>query len=93
MAQKKQLGTVLRERKHVTESALEHALEEQKYKLATLGEILLESGKVSKPDLIAALEEVSGISYLDLETTPVDVRTPCLKVKASATPVAEEDLQ
>ncbi len=93
MAKKKQLGTVLRKRKHVSESALEHALEEQKYKLAMLGEILLESGKVSKPDLIAALEEVSGISYLDLETTPVDLRTQYVKVKASATPVAEEDLQ
>ncbi len=72
MAKKKQLGTVLRERKHVSESALEHALEEQKYKLAMLGEILLESGKVPKQDLIAALEEVSGLSYFDLETTPVD---------------------
>jgi type IV pilus assembly protein PilB len=72
MAKKKQLGTVLRERKHVSESALEHALEEQKYKLSMLGEILLESGKVAKPDLIAALEEVSGLSYVDLETTPVD---------------------
>ena len=72
MPKKKQLGTVLRERKHISESALEHALEEQKYKLAMLGEILLASGKVAKPDLIAALEEVSGVHYLDLEITPVD---------------------
>jgi type IV pilus assembly protein PilB len=69
---KKQLGTVLRERRHISESALEHALEMQKHKFAMLGEILLESGKVSKPDLISALEEVSGVSYVDLETTPVD---------------------
>ncbi len=72
MPKRKQLGTVLRERKHVSESALAHALQEQKYKLAMLGEILLASGKVAKPDLIAALEEVSGVHYLDLETTPVD---------------------
>ncbi|MFZ3212191.1 MAG: ATPase, T2SS/T4P/T4SS family [Terriglobales bacterium] len=72
MPRKKQLGTLLRERKHISESALEHALEEQKYKLAMLGEILLASGKVAKPDLIAALEEVSGVHYLDLESTPVD---------------------
>lgn len=72
MAKKKQLGTVLRERRHITESALEHALDLQKHKLAMLGEILLESGKVAKPDLISALEEVSGVSYLDLEVTPVD---------------------
>jgi type IV pilus assembly protein PilB len=72
MPRKKQLGTVLRERKHISDSALEHALEEQKHKLAMLGEILLQSGKVAKPDLIAALEEISGVRYLDLETTPVN---------------------
>ncbi len=72
MAKKKQLGAVLRERKHISESALENALELQKHKLTMLGEILLESGKVAKPDLISALEEVSGVTYLDLETTPVD---------------------
>jgi len=44
MPKRKQLGTVLRERKHVSESALAHALQEQKYKLAMLGEILLASG-------------------------------------------------
>jgi type IV pilus assembly protein PilB len=72
MPRKKQLGTLLRERKHISESALAHALEEQKYKLAMLGEILLANGRVAKPDLIAALEEVSGVRYLDLEITPVD---------------------
>jgi len=72
MRKRKQLGTLLREKKHLSESALEHALQEQKHKLAMLGEILLESGKVAKPDLIVALEEISGIPYLDLETTPVD---------------------
>ena len=72
MRKRKQLGTLLREKKHLSESGLEHALQEQKRKLAMLGEILLESGKVAKPDLVAALEEVSGIPYLDLETTPVD---------------------
>jgi type IV pilus assembly protein PilB len=72
MRKRKQLGTLLREKKHLSESALEHALQEQKQKLAMLGEILLESGKVAKPDLIMALEEVSGLQYLNLETTPVD---------------------
>jgi len=72
MAKKKQLGTVLRERRHISESALEHALEMQRHKLAMLGEILLESGKVSKPDLISALEEVGGVKYLDLEVAPVE---------------------
>jgi len=72
MRRKKQLGAVLRERKHVSESALQDALEEQKHKLAMLGEILLESGKVSKTDLIAALGEVSGVPYMNLETTPLD---------------------
>ena len=66
MPRKKQLGAVLRERRYISESALEHALEEQKYKLAMLGEILLASGKVAKPDLVSALEEVSGVRYLDL---------------------------
>jgi len=72
MPKRKQLGTVLREKNYLSASGLQQALEEQKHKLAMLGEILLESGKVAKPDLIAALEEVSGVRYLDLETTPVD---------------------
>jgi hypothetical protein len=72
MRKRKQLGVVLRERDHISQSALENALQEQKQKLALLGEILLKSGKVSKPDLVAALEEVSGVKYVDLETTPVD---------------------
>ena len=72
MAKKKQLGTVLRERRHISESALEQALEVQRHKFAMLGEILLESGKVAKPDLISALEEVSGVNYIDLDITPVD---------------------
>jgi len=72
MSKRKQLGSLLRERKQVSESALERALEEQKYKLAMLGEILLESGKVAKPDLVTALEEVNGVHYIDLQAAPVD---------------------
>jgi type IV pilus assembly protein PilB len=72
MSKRKQLGSLLRERKQVSESALERALEEQKYKLAMLGEILLESGKVAKPDLVTALEEVNGVHYIDLQAASVD---------------------
>jgi len=51
MSKRKQLGSLLRERKQVSESALERALEEQKYKLAMLGEILLECTRVTEKDL------------------------------------------
>jgi len=73
MAKRKKLGTVLRERQHISENELEKALQEQKQKLAMLGEVLLASGKVPKPHLIAALEEASGVRYLDLEVTPLDL--------------------
>ncbi|HEV8525630.1 MAG TPA: ATPase, T2SS/T4P/T4SS family [Terriglobales bacterium] len=69
---KKKLGEILRERNHLSEAALERALNEQKNKLAMLGEVLLEGGKVSKQDLTLALEEVSRSQYLDLAITPVD---------------------
>jgi len=72
MSKRKQLGSLLRERKQVSESALERALEEQKHKLAMLGEILLESGKVAKPDLVTALEEVNGVHYIDLQAASVE---------------------
>jgi len=73
MAKRKKLGTVLRERQHISENELEKALHEQKQKVAMLGEVLLASGKVPKPHLIAALEEASGVRYLDLDITPVDL--------------------
>lgn len=72
MPKKKQLGALLRERQHISETALQNALAEQKQKLSMLGEILLASGKIAKEDLIAALEEVSGVAYVDLESTPID---------------------
>ena len=72
MPKKKKLGAVLREREHISEHALEIALKEQKHEMAMLGEILLQGGKVAKSDLIAALEEISSVKYVDLETTPAD---------------------
>jgi type IV pilus assembly protein PilB len=69
---KKRLGELLTERQQISPYALEAAIEEQKKKLVMLGELLLQSGSVSKDDLTAALEELTGIPYVNADTTPVD---------------------
>lgn len=72
MRKKKKLGEVLRERQQISESVLEKALDDQKRKLAMLGELLLQGGKVAKADLVSALQEVVGVAYLDLANTQMD---------------------
>ena len=69
---KKKLGEVLRERRHISGEVLDSAIEEQKRKLGRLGELLLHKGAVQKDALVAALEEVTGASYVDASTAKVD---------------------
>lgn len=62
---RKRLGEILRDREHVSPNDLEQAVQEQVRNNGLLGEILLRTGKVSKSDLIAALEELTRTKYVD----------------------------
>lgn len=77
---KKRLGEVLRERGHVSTADLNQILLDQRGsgKRIHLGELLLQSNKVAKIDLISALAEVSDIPYLDC--TRVQVSPDALKL-------------
>ena len=71
MARKK-LGEVLRERQQISCEALDSAIQEQKKKLVRLGELLLHKEAVQKDELVSALEEVTGVAYVDASTADVD---------------------
>jgi type IV pilus assembly protein PilB len=62
---KKRLGEALHERGKITSGDLEKVIAEQQGKLIHLGELLLDRGMVAKADLASALEDTSGIPYLD----------------------------
>jgi type IV pilus assembly protein PilB len=68
---KKRLGEALHERGKITSADLEKMIAEQQGKLIHLGELLLDRGMVAKSDLASALEDTSGIPYVDcVEATP-----------------------
>ncbi len=71
MARKK-LGEVLRERQQISGEALASAIDEQQKKLVRLGELLLRNQAVRKDELVSALEEVTGVAYVDASTADVD---------------------
>src|SRR5271168_4107653 len=72
---KKRLGEILRERNQVSVENLDKAIQDQQVKLVHLGELLLQRGAVSKPDLVSALVEVSRIPYFDCHSVEVDAET------------------
>src|SRR5271156_6351483 len=72
---KKRLGEILRERNHVSVENLDKAIQDQQGKLVHLGELLLQRGAVSKPDLVSALVEISRIPYFDCHSVEVDAET------------------
>src|SRR5262245_14279527 len=61
---KKRVGDILRERGTLSETDLGRALEIQEEKNARLGEVLLESLRIAKPEIAAAIEEVQGVPYV-----------------------------
>jgi type IV pilus assembly protein PilB len=68
---KKRLGEALHERGKITSADLETVIAEQQGKLIHLGELLLDRGIVAKADLASALEDTSGVPYVDCtEATP-----------------------
>jgi type IV pilus assembly protein PilB len=81
---KKRLGEILRERNQVSVENLDKAIQDQQGKLVHLGELLLQRGAVSKPDLVSALVEVSRIPYFDCHAVEVDAATLQLITPAMA---------
>jgi len=75
---KKRLGEVLHARGHVCADELNKALQDQRGKTVHLGELLLQRGAVLKKDLLAALDEVTKVPYIDCTT--VDVPAEVLKI-------------
>jgi type IV pilus assembly protein PilB len=62
---KKKLGEVLRERGKISSADLHMMIGEQQGKVIHLGELMLERGVVAKDDLVAALEKISTVLYVD----------------------------
>ena len=65
---KKKLGEVLRDKGKISSADLQTMIGEQTGKAIHLGELILERGLVAKEDLASALEEISGVLYLDCAT-------------------------
>ena len=92
---KKRIGEVLRDKKRLTQEALEEALAEQAKSSSMLGEILLARGTVSREDLIAALEEVGRFRYVDaryatVEKAALELIPRALASKYTILPMARE---
>jgi len=69
---RKRLGDILKERGEISSESLQKLFDEQQDKVIRLGELILERGLVEKSALTKALEEVSGIPYLDCSTVKCD---------------------
>jgi type IV pilus assembly protein PilB len=69
---KKRLGELLRDRGQVSAENLSKALDEHHQKLVLLGEVLLQRGFVDRPDLVAALQEVTKVPYVDCRSAKVE---------------------
>ena len=68
----KKIGEILLDKKLITESDLEKALEEQKETKRLLGAILVEKGIISKKDLAEALNVQKKIGIISLGTLKID---------------------
>ena len=93
---RKRLGEVLSERGHISPSDLAKALREQQGKVIHLGELLLQRKLVNKDQLLAALNEVSGVDYVDarsLNPSPdlLKIVPASLAKRCSAIPVQRDE--
>src|SRR5450631_3664574 len=64
----KKLGELLQERGKISAPDLAKIISEQQGKVIHLGELMLQRGLVQKSDLSSALEEITGVPYLDCIT-------------------------
>src|SRR5436305_3985558 len=72
MSTRNQLGTLLLERRLVTEEQLETALEEQRQSRKSLGRVLIDAGIVSESDLVSTLAARIGLEFVDLSEYTID---------------------
>jgi len=96
LMKRKRLGEVLSERGHISPSDLAKALRERQGKVIHLGELLLQRKLVNKDQLLAALNEVSRVDYLDarsLNPSPELLRIlpASLAKRCSAIPVQRNE--
>jgi type IV pilus assembly protein PilB len=68
----KQLGDILLAGGHVTRSQLDNAIEEQRRLGRSLGRVLVDLGLLSESQLVAALAEQIGMTFVDLSDFAVD---------------------
>lgn len=64
------LGATLLAMKAITENDLKEALKEQNRTGRLLGNILLDSGKITRRTIVMALAKQNGMEYADVEKTP-----------------------
>jgi type IV pilus assembly protein PilB len=68
----KQLGDILLEGGHVTRTQLDNALDEQRRLGRSLGRVMVDLGLLSESQLVAALAEQIGMTFVDLSDYAVD---------------------
>lgn len=68
----KALGQILIAKKLITDLQLQTALSEQKRSKDLLGTILVRMGFVKERDLLKAVAEQFGVSFIDLKSTYID---------------------
>ncbi len=69
---KKRLGETLLERQSISADRLEESLEEQRAHSVFLGELLFKRNLVAKEDLVAAIEDVTAVPYVDARFASID---------------------
>jgi type IV pilus assembly protein PilB len=72
MADHKALGTLLLEKKIITEDQLKRGLNQQKVSGKRLGDILVEMGYATEDDIVSQLSEQMGLAFIDLNSYQVD---------------------
>lgn len=92
---KKRLGEALIERQSISADHLEQTLEDQRKQSIFLGELLLKRNLVPKEELVAAIEEVSGVPYVDprfvrVEKSLLEVVPRPLATRFSVLPLSRE---
>ena len=81
---RKKLGEILQDRGQISAANLQKLFKEQEGKMVRLGELILETGLVDKPQLVNAIEEVSRVPYLDCTAIECEMEALQLIPKAMA---------
>jgi len=65
---RKPIGVLLKEKGLITETHVQHALQEQKVTKEMLGELFERLGFVTEHDLVTTLAEQNGVPYIDVDS-------------------------